>query len=87
VTLTKANLMWCIGLPLFPGIEVSWPCELEAMFYDTHAKVLTPEVSFRFNPKFNLPNTGTTPGLKPGDVTKYLSVPWQSDFYMCRNFW
>ena len=25
--------------------------------------------------------------IKPGDLTKYLSLPWQSDFYMCRNYW
>ena len=25
--------------------------------------------------------------VKPGDLTKYLSLPWQSDFYMCRNYW
>lgn len=23
----------------------------------------------------------------PGDLTKYLSCPWQSDFYMCRSYW
>ena len=25
--------------------------------------------------------------VKPGDLTKYLSLPWQSDFYMCRSYW
>ncbi len=25
--------------------------------------------------------------VKPGDMTRYLSLPWQSDFYMCRNYW
>jgi hypothetical protein len=25
--------------------------------------------------------------VKEGDLTKYLSLPWQSDFYMCRNYW
>ncbi|KAH9955556.1 ferritin-like-domain-containing protein [Russula dissimulans] len=23
----------------------------------------------------------------PGDMTKYLSLPWQSDFYLCRSYW
>ena len=23
----------------------------------------------------------------PGDLTKYLSLPWQSDFYQCRSNW
>ncbi|MFD7630394.1 LodA/GoxA family CTQ-dependent oxidase [Streptomyces sp. NPDC059851] len=25
--------------------------------------------------------------LSAGDVTKYMAVPWQADFYLCRNFW
>jgi len=25
--------------------------------------------------------------IEPGDLTKYLSLPWQSDFYMCRSYW
>lgn len=25
--------------------------------------------------------------VKPGDLTRFLSLPWQSDFYMCRNYW
>ncbi|KAF8637314.1 hypothetical protein AX16_010842 [Volvariella volvacea WC 439] len=25
--------------------------------------------------------------LDAGDLTRYLSNPWQSDFYMCRNYW
>ncbi|KAF8637298.1 hypothetical protein AX16_010828 [Volvariella volvacea WC 439] len=25
--------------------------------------------------------------INPGDLTRYLSLPWQSDFYRCRNYW
>jgi hypothetical protein len=25
--------------------------------------------------------------VQPGDLTKYLSLPWQSDFYDCRVHW
>lgn len=25
--------------------------------------------------------------IKPGDLTKYLSLPWQSDFYECHTHW
>lgn len=25
--------------------------------------------------------------VKPGDITKGLSLPWQSDFYMCSDHW
>ena len=37
---------------------------------------------------YDLENPFTiNPDVKPGDLTKYLSLPWQSDFYMCRNYW
>ncbi|WP_189304528.1 LodA/GoxA family CTQ-dependent oxidase [Streptomyces cinerochromogenes] len=26
-------------------------------------------------------------GLAPGDVTKYMAVPWQADFYECNTHW
>src|SRR5262249_54291235 len=25
--------------------------------------------------------------LKPGDVTKYMALPWQADFWECRDHW
>ena len=25
--------------------------------------------------------------VKPEDLTKFLSLPWQSNFYMCRLYW
>ncbi|MEU5806551.1 LodA/GoxA family CTQ-dependent oxidase [Streptomyces sp. NPDC047718] len=25
--------------------------------------------------------------LAAGDVTKYMAVPWQADFYLCQNYW
>jgi hypothetical protein len=25
--------------------------------------------------------------LEPGDVTKYMALPWQADFYECRDHW
>jgi L-Lysine epsilon oxidase N-terminal/L-lysine epsilon oxidase C-terminal domain/Iron-containing redox enzyme len=25
--------------------------------------------------------------LKPGDITKYMAVPWQADFWECRDHW
>lgn len=27
------------------------------------------------------------PNLKPGSVTEQMAIPWQSDFYFCRQFW
>jgi hypothetical protein len=27
------------------------------------------------------------PNLKPGDITKYMAIPWQADFLLCRETW
>ena len=27
------------------------------------------------------------PNLKPGHITKYMAVPWQADFLLCRDYW
>lgn len=35
---------------------------------------------------FRIRDSGPDP-FTAGDVTKWLSLPWQSDFYMCRNHW
>ena len=72
--LTRAALDATIGAPLYPGIEMSWNAEL-AETYD---------VSQPFNGGLNLAVKET---VQPGDLTKFLSLPWQSDFYMCRSYW
>ena len=66
--LTEAALEAAIGLPLFPGIEVSWNAEKSE--------------TYQLDKPFTI-----SKDVKPGDLTKYLSVPWQSDFYLCRAFW
>ncbi|KIJ40737.1 hypothetical protein M422DRAFT_32162 [Sphaerobolus stellatus SS14] len=72
--LTRAALDATIGAPLFPGIEMSWNAEL-AETYDLNQP---------FNGGLNLAINQT---VKSGDLTKFLSLPWQSDFYMCRSYW
>ncbi|KAJ7777889.1 ferritin-like-domain-containing protein [Mycena maculata] len=76
VALTRASLEWTIGAPLYPGIELSWNAE-EPETYDLSAEALSlGPLGFRLNKS-----------VKPGELTRYLSLPWQSDFYMCRNYW
>ena len=59
------------GIPCYPGIEVSWNSELAETYRQSS------EDRFRVNDD----------KVKPGDLTKYLSLPWQSDLYECRSFW
>ncbi len=74
----------CVGLPMCPGIEVTWnlqnPVIYSAPFIimDTVGK-----------DGYNL--TGLSPsrdecdsnGCQPGDLTKRMACPWQADFFQC----
>ncbi|QWF84895.1 LodA/GoxA family CTQ-dependent oxidase [Amycolatopsis sp. CA-230715] len=81
--LTAAALGNSSGPPFSPGIEMGWLSRVPAVY----AKPFR----FRFAPVANLPveagrlSLATDPadGLEPGDVTKYMSVPWQADFNGC----
>lgn len=74
--LTRANLEWTVGAPLFPGVELSWNMNLDAT-YDLRPEAVARKgtLGWRINES-----------VLPGDLTKFLGVPWQSNFYTSRNF-
>ena len=72
--LTRAHLETTIGDPLYPGIEAGWIAKL------TSAYDLTVDAAMK--PPFRL-----TSKMKPGDMTKGLSLPWQTDFSQCNTHW
>ncbi|PTL80267.1 hypothetical protein DAT35_30220 [Vitiosangium sp. GDMCC 1.1324] len=80
--LDRAVLANCVGGPFCPGIEMTWVSRSLAIYSEP----------FRIKPK---PASGnglqwdTEPtegkGLEPGDVTKYMALPWQADFNECSD--
>jgi hypothetical protein len=78
--LAKAALQWTIGTPLYPGIEMWWKAE-SPDWYD-FSTLETPAGSPVLFPPFRIASTTT-----PGDLTQNLSMPWQSDFYLCNTHW
>lgn len=72
--LTRAHLETTVGDPVYPGIETYWIAKL-ASTYDM-------SVDPALNPPFRIASK-----LKPGDMTKALSLPWQSDFAQCNTNW
>lgn len=76
--LTRAVLDNCVGGAFSPGIEMGWisrnptiyaePFRIRAHF------VIHGPLSLDFNP---------ARGMEPGDVTRYMAVPWQADFNEC----
>ncbi|MBM7119327.1 LodA/GoxA family CTQ-dependent oxidase [Archangium primigenium] len=76
----RAVLENCVGGPFCPGIEMTWLCRDSRIYQEP----------FRIKPKRpgssglqwnSEPTAGL--GLEPGDITKYMALPWQADFNEC----
>jgi hypothetical protein len=78
--LTRAVLENCVGGAFSPGIEMSWNSRNPAMY----------SAPFRIRPRKPVPgplNLGYNPaaGMEPGDICRYMAVPWQADFNECSS--
>lgn len=74
----------CVGLPMCPGIEVTWSLQNPQIYASPFV------ISDQRGPGgYN--STGLTPsrdeceggGCEPGDLTKRMACPWQADFFQC----
>lgn len=79
--LTMASLEACVGGAFSPGIEITWICRNPKLYQEP----------FRIKVKFDFGQINTElsfgtdweGGFEPGDVTKYMALPWQADFDVC----
>jgi hypothetical protein len=92
--LDQASVGNCVGHPMSPGIEVSWNTRNPAIYESPY--VIRQRFEEAYYRKHGLSTsydecqcaTGKLPncrgdGCEPGDLTKRMSSPWQSDFYQC----
>lgn len=83
--LDRAALEACAGGAFYPGIEMGWIAR--------EWKLYTTPFEFRFahppigGDPLGIDLTPATFGLYPGDVTKRMACPWQSDFWKCADTW
>lgn len=70
--LDRGVLEYCVGGPFYPGIEMTFIADEEATF----------RAPFRIVPK-----QADGVGFGPGDVTRYMALPWQADFFECNTHW
>lgn len=79
--ITRSVLENCVGGAFSPGIEMTWISRNTAIYQ--------PDDPLRINaaPPSNGPlSTGFTPSaMEPGDVCRYMAVPWQADFNECSS--
>ncbi len=74
----------CVGLPMCPGIEVTWNMQNPIIYS-------SPYVIRQFKDENWYSQNGLTPsrdecegeGCEPGDLTKRMACPWQADFFQC----
>lgn len=74
----------CVGLPMCPGIEVTWSMQNSNVYSAPYV------ISHYKNEEYYYLN-GLTPsrdeceggGCEPGDLTKRMACPWQADFFQC----
>ena len=87
--LDRAALWYCSGGPFHPGCELTWPMRNCNMYYapfrirrrpsdhplPDYGEVLTPlEATSEYGPLY---------ASGPGDLTRWLAVPWQTDTASC----
>ena len=89
--LDRAALSFCLADAFHPGCEVTWPIRHLTMFHapfrirhrspntpePDHGKTLTPEVALSL--------TGPLHEQGPGDLTRWMGLPWQADTGFCRS--
>lgn len=74
----------CVGLPMCPGIEVTWSMQNPAIYAAPY------QIADQMGPN-GYQHTGLTPSrdecaegsCQPGDLTKRMACPWQADFFQC----
>jgi hypothetical protein len=95
--LDMASLSNCLGGRYVPGIEVSYPIRQPDIYHTDWKTSGTGPFRIKHKPLDYgkakagvpcltggwIPLHGMTEGLEPGDVTKFMSIPWQTDYNSC----
>lgn len=95
-TLTKSALWYCLGGPFHPGCEMTWPMRIVGMYSGPfrirrrtdnnpepdYGPVLDP-ADFQNGNYFTTPSG--TMWNAPGDLSRWMAVPWQTDTASCRS--
>jgi hypothetical protein len=85
--LDKAALYFCMGGPFHPGIEMTWPMR-HASMYSAPFRLrerTSPEPDYgeHMTSAIALMREGPLYSSAPGDLTRWMAVPWQTDTASC----
>ncbi|MBI1323542.1 hypothetical protein GC170_10200 [bacterium] len=85
--LDRASLDDCLGGPFHPGCELAWPVR-QTLLYSAPFRIArrtSPEPDFGpvLTQSIALSSNGPLAGSGPGDLTRWMAVPWQTDTSSC----
>jgi len=86
--LDRASIGNCVGHPMCPGIEVTWNTRNPAIYQDNtryRIKHRHDENDYKQNGLSAAEDETDGNGCEPGDLTKRMAIPWQSDFFACSD--
>ncbi|HYO60890.1 MAG TPA: LodA/GoxA family CTQ-dependent oxidase [Actinomycetota bacterium] len=89
--LDRAALHWCMGGPFHPGCEMTWPMRQIAMYRapfrlkERPPGAPRPDYGDYLSADVALADDGPLSQSGPGDVTRWMAVPWQTDTASCRS--
>ena len=85
--LDRAALDECLGGPFHPGCEMTWPMR-QASLYAAPFRLrrrdgAEPDWGDAMTSEIALAADGPLSGSGPGDLTRWMAVPWQTDTSSC----
>ena len=85
--LDRAALDECLGGPFHPGCEMTWPMR-QTLLYEAPFRLtrrITPEPDWgpEMTSAIALADGGPLSASGPGDLTRWMAVPWQTDTSSC----
>jgi hypothetical protein len=89
-TLDRAALHFCMGGPFHPGCEMTWPMRHASMYRTPFrlrqrpAKQAEPDYGEFLTQPTIMASDGPLSASGPGDISKWMAVPWQTDTASCR---
>jgi hypothetical protein len=89
-TLDRAALEFCLGGPFHPGCEMTWPMRHVTMYYapfrirPRESGPPEPDYGHQLTPDIINAENGPLYANGPGDITRWMAVPWQADSASCR---
>jgi len=89
--LDKSAMVFCLGGPFHPGCEMTWPMRRPSMYSGPfrlrHRAPREPIVDYgdMLTPSQAVSETnGPLTRSGPGDITRWMALPWQADTASCR---